>query len=148
MSITFKLYVNESPREKIGKVLSGEKSFDCLLKEDTSVLDPVLILESEDNLSGFNYMYCETFGRYYFIHNIESVGNNLWRITAHVDVLETYKSQILANTAILERQTNFYNTYLNDDEWPVYAYNDVITFKFTDSQFTKAANFILAVAGG
>ena len=138
MSITFKLYVNGSPREKIGKTLSGEKSFDCLLKEDTSILDPVLILESPDNLSGYNYMYCETFGRYYFINNIESVGNNLWRITAHVDVLETYKTQILANTAILDRQTNFFNTYLNDDEWPVYSYDEVITFMFTQ----------LTVAGG
>lgn len=148
MSITFKLYVNESPREKIGKTLSGEKSFDCLLKEDTSILDPVLILESTDNLSGFNYMYCETFGRYYFINNIESVGNNLWRITAHVDVLETYKTQILANTAILDRQTNFFNTYLNDDEWPVYSYDEVITFKFSDSAFIKEPNYILTVAGG
>lgn len=148
MGVGFKLYVNESPREKIGKILSAEKVFDCLLKEDTSVLDPVLILESDTTLSGYNYMYCEDFHRYYFINNIESIGNNLWRITAHVDVLETYKTQILANNAILDRQTNFYNTYLNDDEWPVYSYDDVITFKFTSSEFIKAANYVLVVAGG
>ena len=63
-------------------------------------------------------------------------------------MLETYKTQILANTAILDRQTNFFNTYLNDDEWPVYSYDEVITFKFSDSAFIKEPSYVLTVAGG
>ena len=155
MSVNFTLSVNESPKNKIGKTLGGTpKSFDCLLKDDTSIIDPVLIIETADSLAGYNYMYSSDFGRYYFINNIECIGYNLWRISAHVDVLETYKDAIKANTAILERQTNFYNTYISDPEWPTYAYKNVVCFDFDkgtgSNDFENGANctYVLTVAGG
>lgn len=148
MSVNFTLYINGSPKNKLKKTLSDAKSYDCLLKDDTSILDPVLVLETADNLSGYNYMYCAEFGRYYFINNIEAIGYNLWRISAHVDVLTTYRDKILANQAVIKRQQFKFNTYLNDPEWRVYANEDVITFKFSDSEFTKTLDYVLTVAGG
>ena len=148
MGITVKLLHNSSPVEKIGKTLDAGTDFTCDLKADTSVLKPTIILQSASSLAGFNYMYIQDFQRYYFIDDIVSKNNVIWEVSGHVDVLETYKQGILSNTAILKRQQNKYNTYLNDERWPVYTYDDVITFKFTDSGFKKDLEYLLVVAGG
>lgn len=148
MGITVTLKHNSSPVEKIGKTLDAGTDFTCDLKADTSILRPTLVLQSESNLSGFNYMYISDFQRYYFIDDIVSKNKVIWEVSGHVDVLQTYKQQILSNTAVLKRQQNKYNTYLNDERWPVYTYDDVITFKFTDSGFKKSLEYLLVVAGG
>lgn len=147
MSITFKLYVNGSPKNKIVKTLSNEKSFDCLLKEDTSIMDPVLILESDTPLTVYNYMVCEAFNRTYFITNIESVGNDLWRITAHEDVLDSFASSIKGNKAVIRRQERLYNLYLDDPDFHVYNYERIQTLQFPENAFTKDLQYILVTNG-
>lgn len=147
MSFSVDLYQNESPVEKIGKRLSNSHPIsDVLLKRDTSILRPVLLVNSAQDIYTYNYMYISEFSRYYFIDDIRSVNNNMWEISAHVDVLETYKDEILSNQAVIRRQQNRYNTYLNDPEWLVYAYESVVAYKFT-SPFDKNLKFLLAVAG-
>ena len=148
MSIVVNLKVNSSPVEKIGKTLSAGTDFSCLLKDNCSILRPVIDVTSSDNLTGYNYMYIADFGRYYFIDDIVSLHNNMWRISGHVDVLETYKNAILSNEAVIKRQSALYNTYLNDPEWKVYAYEQKVAFKFkTATPFTKALQYLLVTAG-
>lgn len=147
MSFSVVLYKNESPVEKIGKTFSNSHTIsDVVLKRDTSILRPVLLINSAQDIYTYNYMYISEFGRYYFIDDIRSVNNNMWEISAHVDVLETYKDEILSNQAVIRRQQNRYNTYLNDPEWLVYAYESVVAYKFT-SPFNKNLKYLLAVAG-
>lgn len=149
MALTLKLYKNSSPVEKIGKNLTGELNLgDILLKDGTSVLTPVLRVHTGQDIFQYNYMYIPELSRYYFIDDIVSVNNDIWEISGHVDVLETYKQGILTNSVVLRRQENKFNTYLNDERWPVYTYDDVITFKFTDSGFKKSLEYLLVVAGG
>lgn len=147
MSFSAVLKVNSSPVEKIGKTLSEGLSFDVELKAGTSVLKPVLLLKSSSSLSGFNYMYISDFNRYYFIDDIKSIRNDLWEVSGHVDVLETYATAILSNQAVIKRQQNNFNTYLNDPEWKVYANENVVAYKFSSTGFSKSLKFILAVAG-
>lgn len=148
MSFSVDLYVNNSPVEKIGKDLTGSHTISgVLLKRDTSILKPVLLVNSAQDIFTFNYMYISEFGRYYFIDDIRSVHDNLWEISAHVDVLETYKNQILSNTAVIRRQSALYNTYLNDPEWKTYAYETIAAYKFKTTPFNKALKYILTVAG-
>lgn len=144
--LSVELLNNTSPAEKIGKNLVSGGSYSCVLKDNTSVLKPEIEILSSDNITAYNYLYISEFGRYYFIDDIVSVNNNRWIVSAHVDVLETYKTAILSNDAVIKRQQNKYNTYLNDPEWLVYAYEDVVAYKFT-SPFNKNLKFILAVAG-
>ena len=148
MSFSVDLYQNESPVEKIGKNLTNSHTIsDVVLKRDTSILRPILLINSVQDIYTYNYMYISEFGRYYFIDDIRSVNNNMWEISAHVDVLETYKSQILANTAVIRRQSLKYNTYLNDPEWKTYSYEQVAAFKFPVTPFNKDLKYILTVAG-
>lgn len=151
MSLSATLMVNSSPVEKIGKTLSEGLIFSVNLKEDTSVLRPVLILTtiSDTPITGYNYMYIEEFRRYYFIDDIKSIRNNVWEISAHVDVLQTYRDKILSNSVILEGSENTgVNKYLHDDN--VFIVNckhktDIINFPYG---LLDSGQFILITAGG
>lgn len=148
MSITVTLKVNSSPVEKIGKTLTAGTDFSCKLKDDTSILKPHLIINSQSSLAGFNYMYIPDFGRYYFIDDIVSLNNQIWEISAHVDVLETYKTAILANDAVIKRQQNLFNLYLDDPEFKTYNYERIQTLKFKNgSGMYKNLKYVLAVNG-
>lgn len=147
MSFTVKLCHNNSPVEKIGKDIdSGLDITGCVLKETTSILRPVIEIYTVSNIYTYNYMYISEFERYYFIDDIVSVNNNRWEVSGHVDVLETYKNSILANECVIKRQTNLFNTYLNDPEWKVYADEEVVAYKM-NSPFSKNLKYVLAVAG-
>ena len=147
MALSVTLYNSASPVEKIGKTLTAGGTYSCTLKDTTSILNPVLIIRTSDAVYNYNYLYISEFQRYYFINDIKSVNNNVWEISAHVDVLETYKTAILANDAVIKRQSLKYNTYLNDPEWKTYAYEQVAAFKFPITPFNKGLEYILTVAG-
>ncbi len=147
MPLSVTLYNSASPVEKIGKTLTAGASYFCTLKDTTSILNPMLIIRTSDAVYNYNYLYIAEFQRYYFINDIKTINNNVWEISAHVDVLETYKLAILANDAVIKRQSLKYNTYLNDPEWKTYSYEQVAAFKFPITPFNKELKYILAVAG-
>lgn len=149
MSFTIKLCHNKSPAEKIGKTIdTGTDITGCSLKERTSILRPVIfITSSAADITNYNYMYIAQFERYYFIDDIVSVNNNKWEISAHVDVLETYKNSILANSAVIRRQENRYNLYLDDSEFKVYNGERIQTLKFSSTGFSKSLSYALIVNG-
>lgn len=148
MGFSVDLYQNASPVEKIGKNLTNSHTIsDVLLKRDTSILRPVLLVNSVQDIYTYNYMYIAEFSRYYFIDDIRSVNNNLWEISAHVDVLETYKAKILANTAVIKRQQNKYNLYLDDPEFKTYNNEQIQTIKFPANNFNKQLSYVLVVNG-
>ena len=147
MSITVTLKNNSSPVEKIGKTLTAGTDFTCVLKEGTSILRPTLVLSSSSNLGSFNYMYISDFSRYYFIDDIVSLHNNLWEVSGHVDVLETYAAQIKTNTAVIKRQQTKYNLYLDDPEFKTYNYEQIQTLQFPANSFNKALSYVLVVNG-
>lgn len=148
MSISVKLCHNSSPVEKIGKTIDAGTSYDCVLKAGTSVLTPTIILcDTGVNLKGYNYMYIADFGRYYFIDDIVTKNNDVWEVSGHVDVLETYKDQILANTAVIKRQEKQYNLYLDDPEFHTYNYEQIQTLKFPANAFDKTLSYVLVCNG-
>lgn len=148
MSFDVRLCHNNSPVEKISKNLdSGETFAGCCLKDATSILKPVIRLKTNSNIYTYNYMYISEFERYYFIDDIVSLNNGIWEISAHVDVLETYKNSILSQQAVIKRQQNKFNLYLNDPDFQTYNYDMIQTKKFSNSGFNKVLNYVLVVNG-
>lgn len=116
------------------------------LKESTSIIDPDIIVEGiGSHLGDINYAYIEEFGRYYFVNNIDSIRTGLWSVSMHVDVLQTYAEQILANNAIIERNANEYDLLLNDGLFQTQQNPRIAQFPFP-SGFTTW-DFVMAVAG-
>ena len=121
--------------------------FSGTLREETSIISPVVLMELE-NPSSYNYAYIPEFGRYYFINDIVSVRKGLWRISMRVDVLESFKNYILDLGVILSDSENTgAENYLSGDVWKtkVKEKTDIINFP---SGLSETGHFILITAGG
>lgn len=144
--MTIKLYTSISETNALNKTLTELVTLSGILREESSILDPVILISDIDAYVGAaNYAYIEEFNRYYFITNIDAVRNNLWRLTFHVDVLYTYREQIKNNYAIVERNEIQYDLKLNDGLFKTQQNPRIAQFPFP-SGFTTW-NFVLAVAG-
>lgn len=140
------LYVNASEINAVDKKLTELTTLTGTLREQSSIIDPVITISGIDSYVGqMNYAYIPDFNRYYFITNVESVRNNLWKVSFHVDVLYTYRDAIRANSAIIERNENEYDLKLNDGLFRTQQNPRIKQFPFP-SGFNKW-NFVLAVAG-
>lgn len=142
------LMINTSPVEKIGKSLETGTTISCALKDNTSILRPTIIIKSNASIHTYNYMKIQQFNRFYFIDDIKSLNNDMWEVSAHVDVLETYKTAILNNNAVIKRQQNQYNLYLDDPDFHVYNYEKLQTLQFPANSFTKSLKYVLVTNGG
>ena len=137
---------NFSPKEALSKNTISLSNISGTLRDGTSIINPVIRFQGDiSNFVNCNYMYISKFNRFYFVDNITSVRDNIFEISAHVDVLSTYQNEIRSNTAIVRRQENDWNLYLNDGSFKVYQNPMVITKSFPGGFTTQ--QFVLAVAG-
>lgn len=146
MSFNIVAYTNNSEKNRVDKDLTLVGTFTGTMRQETSIIDPVFIVAAD--LSDYvdcNYIDVADFGRKYFVNDIRSVRSGLIELTCHVDVLSTYATQIRANKAIVRRQENRWNLYLNDGSFRVYQ-NPIVLTKAFPSGFTTQ-EFVLAVAG-
>ena len=148
MTITF--YTNYSEKNHLDKAITQQGSITGTLREDCSIINPVIKIESFTNfdITTCNYCYIAEFGRYYFINNINCV-NKLYEIHCHVDVLTTYKHCIRRNSAVVSRQERNYKnlteTYMSD-----YGLSRKQAAKKAIQQFPAgfgSFNLILSVSG-
>ncbi len=146
--MTIILYTTNSEKNSLNKSLSSGNTFTGTLRTETSITIPEIMLESNSNLSGYNYAYIPEFGRYYFIRDIRSYRDKLWVISMRVDVLMSFKNAIKASKGILtDTQTTEKEYYLSDDSWvsTVKDKTDIIAFS---SGFNESGEYILITAGG
>lgn len=146
MSFDIYLQINNSDKIVLDKDITGVATISGTLKNETSIIDPIILIEGDiSNYISCNYMTIPIFGRSYFIRDIKSIRSNLFEIHAHIDVLTTYAAAIRANTAIIHRQENLWNLYLDDGSFRTYQNPMVLTKEFPSGFTTQ--EFVLAVAG-
>ena len=143
------LMLNNSESERVTKQLQTLATLTGSLKDGTSIINPTIIIQGApatvQQISTSNYLQIPDFSRYYFIRDISSMRTNLWELSCHVDVLQTYAEQIKSQTAIIQRQENKWNLYLNDGSFKVYQNPNVFTKAFPNGFTTN--EFVLAIAG-
>ena len=108
-----KLYNTTDDNIKVNKALSDEFVYNIKLKAETSIIEPNIVLQTENYITS-NYAYIEHFNRYYYIENIVIYPNNVYNISLRCDVLMSYKDDILNSYAYIEQQTQV-NEYYNSD---------------------------------
>ena len=82
----------------------------CRMKEECSVKNPVLLIETVD--LDVNYAYFNN--RYYFVEDIILNNNNIYEIRCTIDILATYRPNISSYTAYVQRCASTYDGLLND----------------------------------
>ena len=148
MAVTIKLYETKSDRKQVTKELDLKMTTSCVLKEACSIERPTLLITTPTNISKYNYLYIEDFGRYYYIMDIVSVRNGLWEVSTQVDVLMSFANDIKQCTGIISRQESTdLNGYINDNTHVVQSneFNRVFNFP---SGFNSSGEYVLICAGG
>lgn len=144
MQIEF--YKNSSEKNKIGKSISNKLTLSGNLRDECSITSPSILVEST-SLVDYNYCYIPEFKRYYFISDIVSVRNNLWRVSLKCDVLESFKSDILKLSCIVDKQQN--QSYSNniDDGSYINRADSFVEIANYQNGFNSSGEFILITAG-
>lgn len=80
----------------INKTLTNPLTVPIKAKRDFNIYSPVIdLLDGGMNLRQYNYCIITELSRCYFIDNVEIISNDILRFSLKLDVLETYKTDIL-----------------------------------------------------
>lgn len=147
LTITFKQMMSE-PERAVKTFSQTTLSMDVTLKSDCSLKNPVFIVQSSSDIGQFNYLSAPALGgREYFITEVVSVANNRWEVHCETDGLSTWWNQIKTNRAVIRRQQNKYNLYLDDPDFMTYNYERIQTIQFPNNLFDKELKYVLVVNG-
>lgn len=113
------------------------------LKESTSYDAPTFIITGDV----FNYNYAQWGNRYYFITDVRSLHNNLSEIDCVLDVLATYKSDILASTQFVCYSSHRSSIWLPDTRLPSLSLSHVSENHAAISVFSPIGSYVLSVNG-
>nr|DAV30479.1 MAG TPA: hypothetical protein [Caudoviricetes sp.] len=111
---------------------------EVILKHDVSIINPVLaVQENYDSYVNFNYFYIPKFKRYYYITNVD-FSNNIAYISGTVDVLASYRVDILNSTQYIIRSQSYWNGNIMDSLYPTDSKPTYRTVDFTSPFMTSA----------
>lgn len=140
------LYKNKSEKNKIGKTLTDSQTITGTLREQTSITKPYFTI-AHDDPTDFNYCYIPEFGRYYFVDDVIVIRTGLLGIYLSVDVLESFKNEILSQNVIVNKSQSDANFYLPDENLKVNVKTKTDIINFSNG-FLENGEFILITAGG
>ena len=154
MSIELKLRKNLSEANRMTKVFAAntDKTNTGDFRGEISLLNPVFVVETTDDLTQYNYCEISAFNRLYFA-TIRAVGYKLWEISCNVDVISTYSTGIKASRALVRRteKTGKVNYYMNDGTFYT-EQRQIVTYhtlkREGDNATMGSESYYLLVAGG
>lgn len=140
-------FYNVSDPRCINKNLIEGDTFEGQARDQVSIMNPVVLFDTEDIIK-YNYAYIPEFERYYSIDNIVAYRNNLYEVTMTVDVLMSFRRDILNCVAVVDKQAMPENgdEYIDDGSLVTenIMFTEVLEF---DGGFNDSVEYILIVAG-
>lgn len=135
----------------INKDLVNPFTTNITLRNDIDIVNPRLRLYLLSTNDIFQYNYARLFtsnndiNRYYFINEYRSINFELWEVALTCDVLETYKTEILAANCRYMRNIETGDYQQANIETKVRADISVIN---SDAGFNGEPSMILTTIGG
>lgn len=120
-------------------------SYDCIIKQPCSIDNPTFVIQDSSFSMAFNYAKWDN--TYYFIDSIVSVRNDIWEVSCVIDVLATYKTEILASTQYVCYSSIAGNTWLADTRIPVLKSTTVSKATASMGIFNTTGFYVLSVVG-
>lgn len=133
--VELRLYTSKSDPKTLGKTLVVREVLPIVLKASTNIYTPRIVLATGTglDLKQVNYAEIPELGRFYFVDDFEQVANELVELSLRVDVLETFKDEILTSEVRyrqtltqgyfgavdtpVETKTTF-ETFVSNEQWP------------------------------
>ena len=144
------LYNTTSDNRVLNKHITLIKEIDAELKDADDVISPTLKIQRFKDWEKVNYIYIESFNRYYYVNTIKQLLGNTILLNCSVDVLMSNKDAIRNLTCIIDKQENSATTYsdkyLDDGSFitECRTFNSILNFP---QGFNDAGEFILITAG-
>lgn len=144
------LYQNFSENNAIGKKITEIATVQAKLKETTSALDIILELKTTpDIIDNVNYLHVPKLNRKYFVGDKVLLTNGIISVQCHVDVLDSFRSDIRALKVIASKvqESDSADLYIDDNSYITQnrLTNDIYNFP---GGFNDAGQFILITVGG
>ena len=138
-----------SPCEK--RMIHKERYLDTIesgtltIKEDCSITNPVIYINTSTDLTDVNYM---RLGKYYYYVRCELLpGGDMYRIIGKRDALTSFKNDILYLKCIVDKNEYEVNPYLNDGSYIIEERQKVEIVNYSLG-FNDTGSYILITAGG
>lgn len=145
--MTLVTMLNHSPDNMIKKNLTVTTTYTGTLRDSSSIVDPVILVECTNPSMNVNYAKIEEFGRYYFVTEIVSVRTDLWEFHLHCDVLKSFEDAILNSDAIISKSESNWNMYLHDQDYKCFQDPIIMNKEFPQGFDLSNSTFVLAVVG-
>ncbi len=113
MNVIF--YYNASDDRVINKTLIGGEQFTGVPRADIDIMTPVIRFEN-DGILQYNYAYIPELQRYYVIDSINAFREGVWDVSMSVDVLMSFRGDIMTLSVIVDKQSMLENgdEYIDD----------------------------------
>lgn len=91
-NMKLKIYNNKSNKNIINKKIEEIQEISFNFKDNSDITNPILILQTYKT---GNYCYIPDLKRYYYIDRIELMKGGFYRLYLEIDVLMSYKDEII-----------------------------------------------------
>lgn len=119
MQVKFYAFEKRRNSTKTPGAADGYTQTSAYLKEDTSILNPELVVDLTPypTRPAFNYVWIDDFNRYYFVDDVVNEGR-LWRFKCSVDVMGSFRSYIIDHPMYMTRCSDRFNRWIMDNFYP------------------------------
>lgn len=90
-------------------------TFEVDLKRNTSINNPIFLLDIGDTAFNYNYIYWPEMGTYYFVDDVVYGNTYIKEIVCSCDVLATARQYIINQDAFVKYSSLNYDPYIKDD---------------------------------
>lgn len=145
MNVQF--YYNQSDDRVINKTLIIGETFVGSPRDEVSVMNPIIRFES-DAILRYNYAYIPEYQRFYSIVDRTIYRDGIWDVTFAVDVLMSFRNDIMSLNVIVDKQSIEANGDEFIDDGSLVTENVMFqtVYNFTDG-FNDTGEYILITAG-
>lgn len=139
------IFYKFSKRKNSTAVPNGQgNERDLTIKNGSSIITPTFLVAGES----FDYNYCTFNGRYYWITDITSVRNEVWEVQCRVDVLASWKNEILNSKAFVKYSSSDNNQNIKDGRNVVTSNVERTATYLNMQMFDVKGSYILATLSG
>ena len=148
--MTIKAYRFLGDSRKIDKTLHDASTYsNAVIVGDMSIQNPTisLQLDSFTDVINFNYIYIPELRRYYYVEESTIREDGFVQIRCRVDVLKSFKNDILASTQYIDRQQHKCTYQLPDGMYNIKSNRNLTIKNFGNVIIEPNANFLLQTSG-
>lgn len=141
-----KLYKNKSDAKVISKDITDVVTKNFNFKDVSDILHP--LVEIQGLITESNYAYIPDLKRFYFIDNVDIDNTGVCIYHLSIDVLMSYRQELLNKYFLISRQEFNYNPYFVDTELLTRADKTIINVPIGTVGTEDTYNYYLVTTGG